>query len=202
MSTQAKNKMYNNQHNQPQLSEGLEKDDLARLIFPELHIDEFKSKMGEDADIIVLSFLVDGKEPATDLMNFIERGYDWVLDADISSGELDDGDYLVFVELERNPQAAEEIYGLVENVLNLTGQKFSEWSFSYRKNSRKLDISIDNLMQNVPLTPDAYIEKFGDEQIDDSDKIDAMLETARVPFVKKAPVNDFTESLRVAAGLK
>ena len=110
MLMQVKNKMHNNKLNQPQLFEGLEKDDLARLVFPELHIDEFKSKMGDDADIIVLSFLVDGKEPATDLMNFIERGYDWVFDADISSGELDDGQYLVFVELERNPEAAAEVH--------------------------------------------------------------------------------------------
>jgi hypothetical protein len=191
--------MYNNQ---PQLFEGLEKDNLARLIYPELHVDEFKSKMGEDADIIVLSFLVDGKEPATDLMNFIERGYDWVLDADISSGELDDGDYLVFVELERSPKAAEDIYDLVDNVLNLTGQKLSEWSFLYRKNSRKFDITVDNLRQHVPLTPDSYIKKFGEESSEVDDNIDAMLEAARVPIFKKAPVNDFTESLRVAAGLK
>lgn len=204
MLMQAKNKMHNNKLNQPQLFEGLEKDDLARLVFPELHIDEFKSKMGDDADIIVLSFLVDGKEPATDLMNFIERGYDWVFDADISSGELDDGQYLVFVELERNPEAAAEIYELVENVLNLTGQKFSDWTFQYRKNPRKFDITVDNFTQRVPLTPDAYIEKFGDEETEvnaDGD-IDAMLEAARVPFSKKAPVNDFTNSLRVAAGLK
>jgi hypothetical protein len=54
------------------------------------------------------------------------------------------------------------------------------------------------------LTPDAYIGKFGDEEpeVDTDRDIDAMLEAARVPFIKKAPVNDFTESLRVAAGLK
>ena len=65
------NKM--NQHKLP-LSEGLEQGDLDRLVHNKLHVDEFKSKMGSDADIIVLSFKVDGKEPARDLMNFIERG--------------------------------------------------------------------------------------------------------------------------------
>ena len=97
---QMDNKM--NQHKLP-LSEGLEQGDLDRLVHRKLHVDEFKSKMGSDADIIVLSFKVDGKEPARDLMNFIERGYEWILDADISSGELDDGQYLVFAELERDP---------------------------------------------------------------------------------------------------
>ena len=71
-------------------------------------------------------------------------------------------------------------------------------------NQSKFDITIDNFTQHVPLTPDAYIGKFGDEEpeVDTDRDIDAMLEAARVPFIKKAPVNDFTNSLRVAAGLK
>ena len=80
-----------------QLFEGLEKGDLARLIHPELHVDEFQSKLGDDADVIVLSFKVNTKEPAGDLMAFIEKGYDWILDSDVSSGEMDDGSYIVFV---------------------------------------------------------------------------------------------------------
>ena len=76
------------------LFEGLEQGDLKRLIHPELHIDEFKSKLGDDADVVVASFKVDNKEPANDLVNFIEKGYDWVLDADVSSGEMDDGSYI------------------------------------------------------------------------------------------------------------
>ena len=73
------------QHNN-QLHEGLEQGDLARLIDSVYSIDEFKSKMGDDADIIVLAFTAGDKGPAQDLMNFIEKGYDWVLDGDVSSG--------------------------------------------------------------------------------------------------------------------
>jgi hypothetical protein len=120
-----------NQHKLP-LSEGLEQGDLDRLVHNKLHVDEFKSKMGSDSDIIVLSFKVDGKEPARDLMNFIERGYDWILDADISSGELDDGQYLVFAELERDPAAAKYIYQLLSDIMNLTDTDLSDWKFQYR----------------------------------------------------------------------
>ena len=74
--------MHNNQ-----LNENLEEGDLKRLVHDELHIDEYKSKMGDDADVCVISFKVAGKEPAIDLVSFIEKGYDWVLDADGSSGE-------------------------------------------------------------------------------------------------------------------
>ena len=75
------------------INEGLEQNDLKRLILPELHIDEYKSKMGKDEDVIVLSFKVSGREPAEDLVNFIEKGYEWILDADVSAGEMDDGDF-------------------------------------------------------------------------------------------------------------
>ena len=63
------------------LFEGLEKGDLARLIHPELHVDEFKSKLGDDQDVIVLSFKVDAKEPAGDLVSFIEKSFSHKLKA-------------------------------------------------------------------------------------------------------------------------
>ena len=84
-----------------QLQEGLEQGDLARLIASTYSIDEFKSKMGDDADIIVLAFTAGDKGPAQDLMNFIEKGYDWVIDAETSAGEISEGKYIVFVEAER-----------------------------------------------------------------------------------------------------
>ena len=189
---QMDNKM--NQHKLP-LSEGLEQGDLDRLVHNKLHVDEFKSKMGSDADIIVLSFKVDGKEPARDLMNFIERGYDWILDADISSGELDDGQYLVFAELERDPASAKHIYQLMSDIMNLTDTDLSDWKFQYRKNSREHDITSDNIADTIPMTPESYRSKFGDKELD------AMKAAAGVSTQRKAPVNSWTESLRAAAGI-
>ena len=180
----------------PRLSEGLEQGDLGRLVHSKLHVDEFKSKMGSDADIIVLSFKVDGKEPGLDLMNFIERGYDWILDADVSSGELEDGQYLVFAEIEREPAAAKHIYQLMSDIMNLTDNDLSDWKFQYRKNSREHDITPENLADIIPMTPQSYRSKFGDKELE------AMQEAARVTIHRKAPVNSWTESLRVAAGLK
>lgn len=192
------------QHQHNPLFEGLEHGDLKRLVHSKLHIDEFKSKMGDDADIIVLSFKVNGKEPARDLMSFIERGYEWILDADISAGELDDGEYLVFAELARDRNSIKNIESLINDILNLTDQKINEWKFQYRKDSSEYDINAKNLFRIVPSSPDAYIAKFGDtDEVEaDTDDIEAMQESARVPMRVKAPVNDFTESLRVAAGIK
>jgi len=208
-----------NQNKFQQFNEGLEQSDLARLVHPKLHVDEFKSKMGDDADIIVLSFKVNGKEPATDLMNFIEKGYEFVLDADVSAGELDDGEYLVFAEIERKPEAAGEIVGLLDDIINLTDQDLDNWKFQYRKSSNEHEITEQEIQSVVPLTPEEYDAKFGERDEEEEpesseeqsgpvsdkeieDMISSMQESARVPMKRTAPKNDWTESLRIAAGLR
>ena len=67
----------------------LRANDLRDLVRDIFEVDSYKSKMGEDKDVSVLSFEVDVKEAAEDLVNFIEKGFEFVLDADVSPGELD-----------------------------------------------------------------------------------------------------------------
>jgi hypothetical protein len=197
--------MYNKSN---QLNENLEHGDLKRLVHPELHIDEYKSKMGDDCDVCVVSFKVSGKEPSADLVSFIEKGYDYVLDADVSSGEKEGGDYLVFVELERTEQLPEQIVKIMEDLMNLTDQDLAEWRVRYHKSSKDHDLTEESLAAIIPLSPEAYSAKYDKEE--DSDKLsdeeradlDRMKATAGVPVDTTAPVNDFTESLRIAAGLK
>jgi hypothetical protein len=166
--------------------------------------------MGDDADVCVVSFKVTGKEPSADLVSFIEKGYDYVLDADVSSGEKEGGDYLVFVEFERTPKLPEQIIQVMEDLINLTEQELSDWHIRYYKSTEDHDLTEETLEQIIPLSPEAYDAKYGeDEEIDVEEPeqditqdLDAMKAVAGVPVTTTAPINDFTESLRVAAGLK
>jgi hypothetical protein len=177
------------------LFEGLEQGDLKRLIHPELHIDEFESKLGDDADVVVLSFKVDNKEPANDLVNFIEKGYNWVLDADVSSGEIDDGSYIVFVELDRGNELANNIMDLMKDLMNLTEQNIADWRVRYFKSRKETELSLEALHNLIPSTPEAYEKAYGQKAID-------QLKTAAgVDVNTRAPKNDFTESLRSLAGI-
>lgn len=202
--------MSNNQHNSKLLRENLEMGDLKRLVHNELHIDEYKSKMGNDADVCVISFKVSGKEPSADLVSFIEKGYDYVLDADVSSGEKEGGDYLVFVELDRTNKLPEQIIKMMEDLLNLTEQQLKDWRVRYYKSTEDHDLTEETLEQIIPLTPEAYSAKYdkeeeevpAEEPEDITQDLDQMKAVAGVPITTTAPVNDFTESLRVAAGLK
>ena len=183
--------------------------DLKRLVHDELHIDEYKSKMGDDADVCVISFKVSGKEPSADLVSFIEKGYDHVLDADVSSGEKEGGDYLVFVELERTKELPQQIVDMMEDIMNLTDQDLSDWRVRYYKSANEHELTAETLAKMIPLTPEAYNAKYGrdDEEGNElSDKeikdLDRMKATAGVKVDTKAPKNEYTESLRIAAGLK
>jgi hypothetical protein len=179
-----------------QLNEGIEQGDLKRLVHTELHIDEFKSKLGRDEDVVVISFKVVGKEPAADLVSFIEKGYTWVIDADVSSGEMEDGDYIVFVEAERDRDIAKHIMEMMDDIMNLTEQELSEWRVRYYTSTKDYDLTQENLEELVPSNPEEYKQKFGDEELDQ------LRSAAGVEVKTKAPKNDYTESLRVAAGIK
>jgi ribosomal protein L13 len=177
------------------LREGLEQGDLKRLVHTEMHVDDFKSKLGRDEDVVVISLKVTGKEPAADIVNFVEKGYEWVIDADVSSGEMDDGDYIVFIECDREPVVAANVMALMTDLMNLTEQDISEWRVRYR-NGREHELTEKNLQDMIPKTPSEYREQFGHQEID---KLKA---AAGVKVTTKAPKNDVTESLRIAAGIK
>lgn len=142
--------------NQP-LNEGLEIGDLDTWVESTITVDRFKSKMGEDQDIVVLGFKVKDKLPAMDLMEFIERGYPFILDSDISAGEEKDGYYHVFVEIPRTEKLGGQIQNLFSGVSNLTN--CFEWKFSYQKSKKIHELTLENIKNEIPLTPSSYQRK-------------------------------------------
>ena len=177
------------------LFEGLEQNDLKRLVHHEMHIDEFKSKLGRDEDVCVVSFKVTDRAPSTDLVDFIEKGYDWVIDADVSSGEMDDGDYIVFVECERTIDTPRNIIKMMNDVINITGQKLSDWRVRYYKDQTDHPLTIASLDKLIPQTPEEYEKRYGNRDID------KLKTAAGMKVVTTATKNDQTESLRIAAGI-
>ena len=118
-------------------------------------IDSYKSKIGNDEEIVVLSFVVEQEDPAKDLENFIEMGYDFVLDADVTPGETDDGHYIVFVELERGRHLVEQILEIVDGISKLTG--LDNMRFRYFKNFRSHDVNEKELVEFVPMDKESYV---------------------------------------------
>jgi hypothetical protein len=149
--------MQNNQHSHQPLNEGLRSGDLKEFVNDLFTVDQYRSKMGEDKDIVVLGFRVREKLPAMDLVEFIETGYKYILDADMSSGEEHDGQYQVFVEIERSELLPEQMKDLLRGVSYLTGIK--DWKFRYQKSPSSVEFSEDAVMEHIPTTPQAYDSK-------------------------------------------
>lgn len=138
-----------------QLNEGLEYKDLVGMMKPTIHVDEFASKMGDDDDIIVLSFFVRSQQAAKDLVNWFEKGYDWVLDADTSPGEIKPGRYLVYIELRRRSNAVEHVENAIDDLSTLTEYSPGDWTLTY---DDKVDVpySREEFEKLVPLSPKEY----------------------------------------------
>ena len=136
------------------LLEGLQYKDLEGMMKPTLHVDEFAAKMGDDDDIIVLSFFVRDLQAAKDLVAWFEKGYDFVLDADRSPGEIKPSRYLVYLELRRRRSAAQHVQTLLDDLSTLTEFEPDQWRMHYE--GREHDWSEKTFSELVPLTPDAY----------------------------------------------
>ena len=142
---------------QRNLSEGLRTGDLENYVSELFTVDQFKSKMGEDSDIVVLGFRVREKYPAIDLMEFIEKGYDFILDADMSAGEEHDGQYQVFVELERTTELLDQLHELLGGIGQLCGNR--NWRFRYQKEPNSLEFNEDTITSHIPMTSEEYSRK-------------------------------------------
>lgn len=123
---------------------------------PTIHVDEFSSKMGDDADIIVISFFVRDKTAARDLMAWFEKGYDFVLDADTSPGEIKPNRYLVYVEMRRRRAAPDNIQEMLSDLGTLTEFDPDDWVMTYQ--GRSTPWSQDEFAKQVPLNPKDYVK--------------------------------------------
>ena len=87
-------------------------------------------------------------------MEFLEKGYPFVLDADVTSGEQPDGTYKVFVEMERGRDIPEQITEIVDGVKKLAD--LEELKFRYYKSFDSQNADEQNIAETVPLDVDGY----------------------------------------------
>jgi len=139
------------------VKEGLKAGDLDGVVSKRFSVDQFKSKMGEDRNIMVLAFTVDGMAPAKDLERFAESGFKEVLDADATPGTLEDGKHRVFIEFARVEKVDQHIRKFLDDLKNLAN--IETFEFTYHKNVTPFEASAKNLADILPRTAIAYTQK-------------------------------------------
>jgi hypothetical protein len=139
------------------LNEGLDYHDLEGIVIPRVTVDEYAAQMGKDSEIVTLAFKVKNKQAGEDLSDWFERGYDFVLDAQVSDGELTSGTYLVFVEMNRRTSVPERIITLLDDLETLSDISLKDWTVVVDDEEYEPDAEV--LKQVITISPHQYREE-------------------------------------------
>jgi hypothetical protein len=138
------------------LNEGLDYHDLEGQMIPIVSVDEYAAHMGTDSEIVTLAFTIKSEAAGNDLVDWFERGYDFVLDAQVSEGEVKPGRYLVFVEMNRRTSVPKRIIELLDDLETLTAIPVKDWTIIV--DDEEYSPEEDILKQVITISPHDYRE--------------------------------------------
>jgi hypothetical protein len=152
------------------INEGMDYHDMKGQINPVVSIDEYSAKMGDDSDIVTITFITNSKLSAEDLVSWLELGYDFILDASVSEGELSQGKWLVFVEMKRRSNVPDKLMEILSDLETLTDKPIDKYKIKI--NDKLFDADKNLIKNNMILTPADYNlnnkeEKEADEELND-----------------------------------
>lgn len=176
------------------LNEGLDYHDMKGQIDSKITVDEYAAKMGKNSDIVTVTFITNSKLAAQDLVTWLELGYDYVLDASVSEGELEPGKWLVFVEMKRKPNVPKKIIEILEDLNTLTDMDLDDYVVEIDDEEHKADI--DELKNHIILTPEQY-----ENENEPKKELDEMRTIAGLDIENHANMNDDIQNMRLIAGL-
>lgn len=174
------------------LNEGLNYLDMENQVYPTVGIDQYASSVGQDDDMITLDFTVKSKEAATDLAEWFERGYTWVIDAEPSPGEVADRKYLVFVEITRRSRSPEQIMEMLDDLETLTGFKKTEWKIKIGKET--LPASVESIKSGIELSPHGY-------RVSKEEPLNEWRQIAGIPTVSTYENDEAIKAIKRQAGI-
>lgn len=154
------------------LNEGLDYHDLEGQMIPTVTVDEYAAHMGTDSEIVTLAFTIKSEAAGNDLVDWFERGYDFVLDAQVSEGEVKPGQYLVFVEMNRRSSVPKRIIELLDDLETLTAIPVKDWTIIV--DEEEYSPEEDILKQVITISPHDYREE---EEVEE-EEINEMRERA------------------------
>jgi hypothetical protein len=177
-----------------QINEGLDYHDMKGQIEPLLTVDEYSAKMGKDSEIVTLAFIVKSKLAGEDLTSWLEKGYDFILDAQVSDGELTPGKYLVFAELKRRTSVPEKIIDILEDLQTLTDMPLEDWTIKIKDQKYNAEESV--IKSNITLSPHEY--RLKDEK---QEELNEFRKLADLPSKNVFEENPYTKYIKSLAGM-
>jgi hypothetical protein len=157
------------------------------LVLPLISIDEFNSKI-DNRRAIVVAFYCTDKDPAQDLMRFIEGSNLDMLDTEVSPAPSSEGYYVVFVEFSRNREFPATLDEIIQQVGNIAENK---WQLKIWNHDDIVHYSTDVIEKLVILDPSQIPPDPQDDQDPVKDVVDQA--QAQEPPAAPAPVEEPVE---------
>jgi hypothetical protein len=110
------------------INEGMRAGDLKNLVLNVVSVDEFQSKIDENA--VVIGFYVHEQTGADDLNRFIQRSVLDILDVDTSPAPDQTGYYMVFVEIMFDKEFVKNLIEIIKEITPLVG--IEHWNVRIR----------------------------------------------------------------------
>lgn len=123
------------------INEGMRRGDLEDLVLPMISVDEFESKIDDNA--VVFGFWVQDSDAAMDLNRFIQKSAVTLLDTEVSPAPDKRGKYFVFFEMMNDKDMAENVKKVLDEVGELT--KIKNWQLRIRGREALIPFEIDAL---------------------------------------------------------
>ena len=179
------------------INESLDYMDMKDQVGDTITVDEYSAKMGKDKDIVTITFTTHNKLAAEDLVTWFERGYDFVLDASISDGEIEPGKWLVFVEIDRRSKVPNRIITLLSDLETLTDFKLKDWTVEIEGDDYKADE--ETIRDHMILNPNEYKEKKETKESDE--EINEMKIRAGIDVKSIYVEDEYIKNLKAMAGM-
>lgn len=176
------------------LLEGLDYHAMIGQVDPKISVDEYAAKMGKDSDIVTLAFKMNSKLAAQDLVGWLEKGYNFILDASVSEGEISPGKYLVFAEMNRRTSVPERIVEVLTDMQTLTDIPITEWTVSV--DDEDYDADEEMLKQVIVLSPLEYKKTKEREE-----ELNEYRELSGLPTTKMYVEDEYIKNLKAMAGM-
>jgi hypothetical protein len=182
------------------LNESLDYMDMVDQIGDTITVDEYSAKMGKDKDIVTVTFTVHNKLAAEDLVTWFERGYDFVLDASVSEGELEPGKWLVFAELDRRSKVPNRIITLLSDLETLTDIKLKDWKVEIE--GEECEANEDAIREHMILNPNVYKDEKeeAENELEDKD-LNEMRIRAGIDVKSVYVEDEYIKNLKAIAGM-
>lgn len=176
------------------LLEGLDYHAMIGQVDPKISVDEYAAKMGKDSDIVTVAFKMNSKLAAQDLVGWLEKGYNFILDASVSEGEISPGKYLVFAEMNRRTSVPERIVEVLTDMQTLTDIPITEWTVSV--DDEDYDADEEMLKQVIVLSPLEYKKTKEREE-----ELNEYRELSGLPTTKMYVEDEYIKNLKAMAGM-